>query len=288
MTSPAPIDGDPGALTRVERLDQHTFSARCLDGASGRIFGGQSLAQAMQAASMALDHRRPPNSLHIYFVAPGRPDEEVVYTTEVVKRGQAIDIVLVTAHQGTRTILSGHASFHEPEGSTDFQPAMPDAPLPHTLPESDYVPDGTNRLVRRPFDVRYVDERFRDESGPQAPLQDVWIRTRRPVASDLAIDHAALLVFAVDFLVSHTSHMPLRGDNAPGVGASLDHGMWFHRTFRADEWLLVSNLGISYAGARALSQCTVFDMNGTLVATATQEALIRPHPSTTTRPEESR
>jgi len=276
MNSHRAVTDDPTTLIEVTETSPGLYTGHCIDGLNGRVFGGQSLGQALRAASMALDDARPPNSIHCYFVAPGASSDPVTYRTQVVKRGRSLDIVEVNASQGSRTLLTGHASFHEPEPSLQFQPLMPAVPPPHALPPSKYFPAGTNEFVRRPFDVRYVDDRFHGESGPMEPIQDVWIRTLRPVGSDRWVDHAALLAFAVDFLVSRASHLPLRGGDALDVGASLDHAMWFHRSFRADMWLLVCNVGVTYAGARAMSQCSVFDLDGALVASASQEALIRP------------
>jgi acyl-CoA thioesterase-2 len=251
------------------------YSGCSIDGAIGRVFGGQALAQTVRAASYAIGDQRPVSSLHAYFVSPALSSIELQYSTNVIKSGRSLDIVSVTAEQGGRTLLAGLVSTHEPELSESFQLTMPSVPDAETLTNSSFIPPGTNPNVRAPFHLRYVTQKDVKREGPDSRRIDVWIRTRNAVPSDAAIDHTALLVYAVDFLVTRAAHAGLANDIAMS-GASLDHAMWFHRPFRIDDWLLVSSDSLSFADARGLSSCHVFNRKGELVATATQEALIRP------------
>jgi acyl-CoA thioesterase II len=260
---------------------------RCIAGAPGRVFGGHTLAQAMVSASTLIEHRRPPNSLHAYFLAPGNPEVDMTYRSSPVKLGRSIDIVGVTASQDGIAVLSVTTSFHDPEPGHGFQVPMPPVPDVDTLEERDYRPVGTNPGVRAPFELRYIDDRFRDTDGPdEHPQLGVWIRTRQRIGPARPFAHAALLTYAVDFLITRASHLPIRGTSTTMLGASLDHSMWFHRPFRADEWLFVECRGLSFAGARALSVSAIYRRDGELVASGSQEALLRsdaPHPTIPTK-----
>jgi acyl-CoA thioesterase-2 len=277
---------DPGTLLelRPEHAEPFSsrFSGRCIAGMSvpgspERIFGGHALAQALVAASRTAGDRNPPNSLHAYFVGPGRPDADIDYECDVLKSGRSLDLVSVRGRQFDRTVLALTASFHALEPSSEYQEGIPDVPPPASLDTVDYIPPRTNPAVRAPFEIRYAGGGYRDSDPAEPePRADVWIRTRHAVASAAPLDHAALLAYAVDFLMTRAAHMPLRRNGRRLNGASLDHAMWFHRPFRVDEWLLVSSRGVRFSGSRALTACRVFDEAGSLVASAGQEALLRP------------
>ena len=169
-------------------------------------------------------------------------------------------------------MLYGFATTHTVEATLEVADPMPDVAGPDDVAETDRTPPGTNPSVRAPFELRYL------ATSGQAAREDVWIRSRAPVDSDAQVDHAALLAYAVDFLVTRSAHAGLP-PSISLVGASLDHAMWFHRPFRVDDWLLVSSVMSSYADSRSLCSCRVFDLTGALVASATQEALIRANPA---------
>jgi acyl-CoA thioesterase-2 len=268
---------NPLQLISVNERGPGQFFGSSIDGAIGRVFGGQALAQAVRAASHVVADKRPVSSLHAYFVSPASSSMDLNYSTNVIKSGRSLDVVSVTAEQAGRVLLAALVSTHSPEESVEFQLSMPPLPDPETRVRSGYIPPGTNPAVRAPFDLRYINDGDSKAEGAEGARVDVWIRTRHAVRSDAAIDHTALLVYAVDFLVTRAAHAGLP-KSLPMAGASLDHAMWFHRPFRIDDWLFVSSAGLTFADARSLSTCHVFNRNGDLVATATQEALIRPRP----------
>lgn len=271
-------NGDPMRLLSLEDEGDGRYVGVCEDGTIGRVFGGQALAQALRAASLAVSDARPAHSLHAYFVSPGRAGDPIDYFVEPIKSGRSIDVADVRSRQHGRTLLSAMVSFHNGEPSDRFQLAMPGVTPPTALTSSRYVPPGTNPSVRAPFDIRYASSRT-DGRLPRAAAEiNSWVRTRAEIASDRQIDHSALLTYAIDFLLTRAAHVAL-GDRSPHIGASLDHSMWFHRPFRCDEWLLVSSEGISFAGSRSLCTANVFTRDGELVATASQEALIRMPPT---------
>ena len=270
--SESPADGPlPLELIALQRQGDGRFSGACLEGAIGRVFGGQVLAQAVRAVSFAIGDRRPVHSFHASFVRPALPTKTLDYSTEVVKSGRSLDVVDFRARQSGRVMMLGFASAHEPEPSIDAGPDMPAVAGPEELPSSDFAPPGTNAAVRAPFDRRYIPA----ESGSRT--ENVWVRTRARVDSEAGIDHTALLAYAVDFLLTRAAHVAL--PEISDVGASLDHAMWFHRPFRIDEWLLISNTMTVFSDSRSLCTCSVFDRSGEVVASATQEALIRSDPT---------
>lgn len=261
---------DPLELLTVEEDGLGRYTGMSREGAYGRAFGGSVLANALRAATLAVGDSRAVESIHASFVSPADPRMPVNYRTEVIKSGRALDVAAVRAEQGARTVFFGFVTSHDAEASIDFGDRAPDVPPPEGLESTHFVPRGTNGNVRSPFDRRPVPLPV----GSKRAREDHWIRTSAPVRSDNPNVHAALLGYATDFLVSRAAHAGMPGD-AEVLGASLDHAMWFHRPFRLDDWLLVSSTASIYAGSRSLSTSQVFDRSGALVATATQEALIR-------------
>lgn len=257
----------PLGLLQLERLGPRQYAGNCIDGAVGRVFGGHTLAQAVRAASLAIDDRRPIHSFHATFLRPGSSATPMIYSTEILKKGRSLDVVGFRAEQSSSLMLFGFASAQAPEPSVHSAISMPSVADPESLAASAFAPTGTSSSVRAPFDRRYL------PSPPGFLGKQLWVKSHSEVASASAIDHTALLAYVVDFLVTRAAHVAM--PTLPQVGASLDHAMWFHRPFRVDEWLFVSSEMTTFSDSRSLCTCHVFDRDGTLVATATQEALIR-------------
>ena len=197
------------------------------------------------------------------------------YGCDVLKRGRAIDVVTVRARQQARIVMSVDVSFHDPEGGSELATTIPDAGDPDTLPPSSYRPPQTLPSVRAPFEVKYADAQHgNSDPANSGPLVNAWIRTRNPVGSSAPVVHAALLAYAVDFLITRPIRRSL--GNPSMAGASLDHSMWFHRSFAIDDWVLVSGIAWSFADGRGLASASIFRRDGAHIASATQEALLRP------------
>lgn len=261
------------SLFTVKRLDSGDYEGLCLPGARGRVFGGQVAAQALRAATLVVDSGRDPQSLHAFFLRPGHPDTPVRYAVTTIKNGRSLTIYRVDAWQGEHLIFTANASFHVAEQSPDYQTAVPAVGPPEAFPESNYVPPGTNMAVRQPVEFRYLDEApTSDRAAP--PFQQTWLRSRSRLTDDPSV-HACALTYVSDLTLTRTAHMPLRSAGTTRLGSSLDHSIWFHRAFRADEWLLFSQETTSYSGARALSHGEMYDTAGRLIASVAQEALIR-------------
>ena len=264
-------------LMEVTPQPDGSFEAHCLNGARDRIFGGQVAAQALRAAALVAPKDRDPHSLHCSFLRPGDPSIPVTYVVTVLKNGRSFTTFRVDAHQRERLIFTALASFHLDEPSPQYHSLAPDAPDHLLFPVNDFIPPGSNPKVRQPIEFRYLDPATTGDLAAE-PKQLIWLRARDRLSDDFVM-HACALTYASDLTLTRTAHLPLRGPGISKMGASLDHSLWFHRRFRADDWLLFSQETTSYAGARALSQGQLFTTDGLLVASVSQEALIRVQPA---------
>jgi acyl-CoA thioesterase II len=256
-----------------------------------RVFGGQVAGQALVAAGRTVDPARSVHSLHGYFVRPGDPTEPIIYETENIRDGRSFSVRRSVALQHDQPIFFMSASFHRREDGLDHH--LP-APLLTTdggdVPPPDAVPTMTDRLARyperfqvwsriqRPIDVRYVGEPGWVPAGdrPAEPRQRVWMRIDGKLPDDPLL-HACALTFASDMTLLD-SVLSMHGEVwGPGgfMGASLDHALWFHRPFRADEWFLYDCQSPSASGARGLATGRLFTVDGRNIATAVQEGLLR-------------
>jgi acyl-CoA thioesterase-2 len=281
-------------LLDIEALEVNLFRGVSPDRQRTRVFGGQVVAQALMAAGRTVPPERSVHSLHGYFLLGGDPLAPIVYEVDRIRDGGSFTTRRVVAVQHGEAIFHLSASFHIAESGVDHGDPMPDVPLPDALATSEEVmrphleslpPDlGFLYTGDHPIEIRPVGLPFVGQTGPQPPEQDMWMRARGPLPDDPLL-HAGVLTYASDILLMCTAILP-HLDPADGfphlvewaddfMMASLDHAVWFHRPFRADEWLLYHQTSPSAAGARGLALCSVFGIDGTLVATAMQEGLIR-------------
>lgn len=273
-------------LLDVEMIDTDHYRGARQPGGVGRVFGGQVIAQALQAAQRTMDDGKSAHSLHAYFMRPGNEDYPIDYRVKRDFDGRSFSNRRIVALQEGRPILNMTASFQTPEDGLAHQDAMPDVPLPEDLrPESELraeieaqVPERFRPffLRPRPIEIRPCVPRrwFSPEKGE--PRQSSWFRTTRPLPDDPAL-HRAALVYATDMMLLGTSLL------AHGVNlmthnlqtASLDHAVWLHEPFRFDDWLLYV-CDSPWAGhARGFNRGQVFSRDGRLVASTAQEGLIR-------------
>ena len=250
-----------------------------------RVYGGQVAGQALVAAGRTVDAERFVHSLHGYFVRPGDPVEPIEYQVENVRDGRSFSVRRSVALQHGKPIFFMSASFQRQEEGLDHQaPTPPDVPGPEDVPT---MPDRLARFperlgiwgqIPRPMDVRYVGEPGWVPPGdrPADPNQRVWMRIDGKLPDDPLL-HACALTYASD-LTLLDSVLSVHGEVwGPGgvVGASLDHALWFHRSFRADEWFLYDSWSPSASGARGLAAGRMLDASGRHIATAVQEGLLR-------------
>ena len=287
MTSPVSELID---LLSLERLEDNLFRGQSRDIGTKYVFGGQVLGQALSAAQATLDESvgepRAAHSLHAYFLRAGDIEHPIVYNVDRTRDGGSFSVRRVTAIQHGKPIFFCAASFQQHEPGVEHQMSMPEVPKPEDLapapaipPEVlEKLPNKVQRWLSRmgPFEFRHIYPR--DELNPtkRPPYQQVWFRLSEKVG-DAPELHRALLAYASDFHLLGTATFP-HGISyyQPGVAmASLDHALWFHRPFRADDWLLYAIDSPTAQNARGLARGLVYDRAGRLVASTVQEGMIR-------------
>lgn len=274
------------ALLKLERLDRDLFRGRSQDLGWGAIFGGQVIGQSLSAAAQTVDPDRSVHSFHGYFLRAGDVRRPIILEVDRPRDGKSFTTRQVRAIQDGEVIFSLAASFQVEEVGLEHQEEMPDVPPPESLPSertlalamADKLPEPLRLMAtaERPIEIRPVEPRNPLSPQKHRPIRHLWYRAIDRLPDDPAL-HRYLLAYASDFSFLGTALDP-HGVSwiTPGMQvASLDHSMWFHRSFRFDDWLLYSVESPSSAGARGLVRGHFFDRHGRLVATAAQEGLIR-------------
>lgn len=271
------------SFLQLERIEENIFRGESQDLATGQVFGGQVLGQALQAAKMTVVDR-PAHSVHAYFLRKGDVTAPIVYEVDRSRDGRSFTARRVVAIQHGRPIFTLAASFQQPEEGLEFETHIDMPALPAAMTEEE--PDDTAPALRKPtsfFEVRPIDS----SKGSTPNCLQWWVKSKESLPDD-ANFHRAVLAFLSDFgllpstLIPHgypvaerskvTSNKQSMADIAI---ASIDHAIWFHRAFRADEWLLYRCSAVSTSNSRGLALGSVYAENGTLVASTTQEGLIR-------------
>jgi acyl-CoA thioesterase-2 len=274
-------------LLDLERIEHNIFRGASKDIGSGSVFGGQALSQALVAAARTVDDDRSSHSMHGYFILPGDVDAPIVYEVDRIRDGKSFTTRRVVAIQHGRPIFNMSASFHISEKGADHQTDPPDVPAPEDLPrELDLLREIAHRIPEerrsffteeRPIEFRPVDpptDAFAPE--PTAPRRHLWLRARGTLPDDPLV-HQSVLAYASDYGLLGTALRPHGMTFAtPRLQlATLDHALWFHRPVRADQWLLYAMDSPSASGARGFTRGQIFDQSGTLIASVTQEGLMR-------------
>ncbi|MFE0760242.1 acyl-CoA thioesterase II [Streptomyces smyrnaeus] len=288
MTGPSPAERLVDLLN-LEEIDLNIFRGRSPHESLQRVFGGQVAGQALVAAGRTVDEERPVHSLHAYFLRPGIPGVPIVYQVERVRDGRSFTTRRVVAVQQGRTIFNLTASFHIREPGFEHQMPMPRVPEPESLPQlADEIrerlgslPVPLERMARRQaFDLRYVDRLRWNTSELEGvePRSAVWMRAIGSLGDDPLV-HTCALTYASDMTLLDAVRLPVEPLWGPRNfdTASLDHAMWFHRPFRADEWFLYQQESPIATGARGLARGQIFDREGRLIVSVMQEGLFRPH-----------
>ncbi|MFE9252433.1 acyl-CoA thioesterase [Streptomyces sp. NPDC007088] len=277
-------------LLDLERIEEDIFRGQSRPALVPRVFGGQVAAQALVAAGRTVPADRFAHSLHAYFLVAGDPGAPIVYTVDRIRDGRSFTTRRVVAIQHGQPIFHLSASFQTYEEGLEHQAPMPPAPGPQTLPTAQELlprygdaigsPEVVRKLLqaREAVDLRYVDAPPYATAGqPREPRSQVWFRTNGKLADDPLL-HVCLATYVSDMtlldsvLLAHGRGGWVVGDV---VGASLDHAMWFHRPFRADEWLLYDQESPSSSGGRGLGQARIYTQDGRLAISVIQEGVIR-------------
>jgi acyl-CoA thioesterase-2 len=275
------------AILDLEKLEHNLYRGRTPKTSWQRVFGGQTIAQALVAAQRTVNLDRHVHSLHGYFMRPGDTTVPIIYEVDRIRDGGSFTTRRVIAIQHGKAIFSLEASFQVDEEGLEHQVPMPhDVPSPDTLLSQqelmgkfgDRVPEGIRRYWERdrPIEMKPVMLEHYTSREKLEPRQNIWIRTAGPVPADRGIK-AAVLAYLSDMTLLDTSTFAHgRAIFDPDIqAASLDHSMWFHRQHRLDGWLLYTQDSPSTQGSRGFTRGLLYAENGTLVASVAQEGLIR-------------
>ncbi len=274
------------SILDLEELEVNLFRGRSPEEDRQRVFGGQVAGQALVAAYRTVELGAV-HSLHAYFLRPGDTQVPIVYQVERIRDGRSFTTRRVVAIQHGKPIFHLTASFQPEEPGVEHQMPMPDAPDPETIPTLrerteplyDRMPPDVRRWAERPrpIDLRYVGPIGMISSEKSSPLRQVWMRADGRLPDDLAL-HQCVAAYASDFTLLDTALLPhgIAWGARGFMMASLDHAMWFHRPFRADEWLLYHQSSPHASGARGFTRAELWTRDGRLVASVAQEGLIRP------------
>ncbi|HKS48604.1 MAG TPA: acyl-CoA thioesterase II [Amycolatopsis sp.] len=271
------------ALLDLERIEENIFRGVSPAHSTVRVFGGQVAGQALVAAGRTVPAERKVHSLHAYFIRGGDPSIPIVYEVDRIRDGRSFTTRRVVAIQHGKAIFSLSASFQVSEAGIEHADEMPEVPAPDTLPTiaertRDFPNLGAFRRMPRPIDIRYVNDPpwATRGSGQGGARNRVWMRADGKLPDEELL-HVCVLTYASDMtlLDSPLARHGVYWDLDKVVGASLDHALWFHRPFRADDWFLYDTASPSASGSRGMATGRFFSADGRLIATVVQEGLLR-------------
>jgi acyl-CoA thioesterase-2 len=276
------------ALLDLEPIGNDGFIGHSAQNGWKRVFGGQVVAQSLIAAQRTVEGRAP-HSLHAYFILGGDPSEPIRFDVERIRDGRSFATRRVVARQRGEAIFVMSTSFQVEEEGLEHALPMPAAPAPEDVADPLQLAAGASEALQRhmaafmerirPIEFRPLNPRRYGPAHPGEvgdPRQSLWIRIAGPLPDDPALHRAALaylsdLTLIDTVLVAHGHSISSGGFQI----ASLDHAVWIHRPFRADEWLLYVQDSPNANGARGLTRGLLYTRDGVLAATVTQEGLIR-------------
>jgi acyl-CoA thioesterase-2 len=269
----------------LERLEVNLYRGMSPKVGWQRVFGGQVIGQALVAATRTVENRLA-HSLHAYFILPGDPQVPIIYDVDRIRDGGSFTTRGVKAIQHGKAIFSMMASFHREEQGFSHQAEMPQVPQPEELPSEQemkertlpLMPDPVRRYYERerPIEMRPVEFKRYFSRDHRTPRFNVWMRSTAPLPDDPAV-HQCVLAYASDMMLLDSALIPHGRTVFEKTiqGASLDHALWFHRPFRADEWLLYAQDTPNAEGALGFARGLIFSREGKLVASVAQEGLLR-------------
>ena len=280
MNEQSAVD-DLDALLDLEVIEVNIFRGISPDENRQRVFGGQVAGQALVAAARTVANGNI-HSLHAYFLRPGDPTVPILYQVDRIRDGKSFTTRRVVAIQHGKVIFNLQASFHRDEPGLEHQLDMPVVPMPETLPDfktrmapyKEQIGDWYTRP--RPIDTRYIGRMPVERRDDRSPFQRVWLRAAGTLPDDPVL-HACVLTYASDMTLLDTTMLPhgITWEDNRAQMASLDHAMWFHRPFRADDWLLYDQHTPSTSNSRGLAYGSIYTKDGILAVSVVQEGLIR-------------
>ncbi|TDO96426.1 acyl-CoA thioesterase [Marinomonas balearica] len=272
-------------LLSLEQKSDNRFVGTSQDLGFPKVFGGQVIGQALSAASQTVENRAP-HSLHCYFIRPGDAAHPIEYDVERVRDGGSFSVRRIIATQFEKTILVMTASFHIEEEGLEHQDTMPSVPGPENFKSelslyrahADEIPEKIRGLLTadRPIEYRIVENQnpFRPRAG--IGKRHIWMRSVDALPNNPFI-HQSMLAYTTDYGFLETALQPhgISIGNPKLNIASLDHAIWFHRPFRLDDWLLYVADSPSSCASRGFVRGQIFNREGLLIASTSQEGLIR-------------
>ena len=275
------------SLLTLEKKDTHHFVGQNYKTAWGRVFGGQVLGQSLHAAYQTVPKDRIAHSMHGYFILGGDINVPIEYHVDAIRDGKSFTTRRVVAFQDGKAIFNMSASFHLEEDGVDHQITMPNVLTPELLltdiQQAESLqkldPERYERLMKahpQIFEFRPVGKAIYLENRNSSPLSHIWFKTKEKIEADISLQHQ-LLAFASDYSLLLSATLPHRKEleHARMYYASLDHALWFHRDFKIDDWLLYSIESPSASNARGFARGSIFNSDGSLIASVTQEGLMR-------------
>jgi acyl-CoA thioesterase-2 len=272
-------------VLNLERLEVNLFRGRSPQDRWQRVFGGQVIGQALVAACRTVESRQP-HSMHAYFLIGGDPKVPIIYEVDRIRDGKSFTTRRVVAIQHGQAIFTLMVSFHNDEAGLEHQAPMPQVPPPEDLPSEAQIratvlptmPEAVQRYYKseRPIELRPVEYgRYLGKKTENGKF-NVWIRATGKLPDDPAI-HQCVLAYASDMSLLDTALAPHGRSlfEKEFMGASLDHALWLHRPFRADDWLLYAQESPIMVGSRGFARGSIFTRDGQLVASVAQEGLVR-------------
>lgn len=281
------------AYLDLEAIEQNIYRGTGPKTGWQRVFGGQVIAQALVAAQRTVAEERPVHSLHGYFLRPGDPQVPIIYEVDRIRDGGSFTTRRIQAIQHGRPIFSMIASFQLVQDGLSYEMEMPDVPMPETLPSQEelaerfkeHLPEGMRRWLARPrpIEMRLTSYEHFISDKKLPGVQYCWLRATGPVSTGTPAAQqlqAALLAYASDMTLLDTALYPHgRKISDPSLQvASLDHAMWFHRDIDLNDWMLFAQDTPTSSGGRGMTRGLLYNRQGALVASCTQEGLIRPRP----------
>lgn len=275
------------SLLILEQKDDFHFIGQNYKNAWGRVFGGQVLGQSLHAAYQTVPNDRIAHSMHGYFILPGNIEIPITFHVEAIRDGRSFTTRRVVAFQEGKAIFNMAASFHLAEEGVDHQITMPNVLTPDLLltdiqqaqPIQENDPERYHRLMLshpQVFEFRPVGKATYLETKNKPPHSHIWFKTKEKIKANTPLQHQ-LLAFASDYGLLLTATLPHRKEMIHDrfFYASIDHALWFHRDFKIDDWLLYAIESPSASNARGFAKGSIFNRDGSLVASVSQEGLMR-------------
>ena len=270
-------------ILELETLDDNLFRGQNMTIGTKRVFGGQVLAQALYAANETVPSDRFVHSLHGYFILPGDVNKPILYEVDVTRDGGSFSTRRVRAIQNGKDIFVLASSFQERQEGLDHQISAPQVKRPEELASDyelakhfgDFIPPYVAQMMEeKPIEFKPVEMPDLYIPMKNKPAQHIWIKYKGKLGDDQRL-HRKILAYASDYSLLITALRPHEITVNEVQLASLDHAMWFHRDFRVDEWLLYAQDSPSASNARGFTRGSIFDQSGRLVASVSQEGLVR-------------